>query len=401
MKYRLLDILCCPHCRETLQLSVYESKHGNRKAPVIDRAPCRSWCGLNQCPPENMTSIDCQTCYLTEIIEGKLTCPACGHHYPIVKGIPRLLPETLLRESLLNYHPDFLDRRGDEFSIPVKNRTGTDRKKTATMHAFSYQWTTFTENMDYFKELFLGFVRPFLDEADFKDRLVLEVGCGSGRPASVAAGFGAEVVALDLSEAVQTAYSISRHLPHLHVVQCDVYSIPFKPSFDFVYSVGVLQHLPDPGLALKSIAKTVPPGNPLVLWVYAIRELWYRPIDLLRKVAAKFSFRSVHVLSVFLAGLSELFLLIPYRIFSRIPATKNLAEHIPGRIYARFPFKENVLGWFDRLGAPITYYFSKQDVRRMLEEAGFGEIEVVPRSGASASWVARAVQSHDSSDKGL
>jgi SAM-dependent methyltransferase/uncharacterized protein YbaR (Trm112 family) len=365
----------------------------------MDRVPCRALCGLNQCQPENMTSADCQACYLTEIVEGKLTCPACGLHYPIVKGIPRLLTGTLLRESLVNYHPDFLARRGHEFSIPVENRAGADHKKAATMHAFSYQWTTFTENMDYFKEIFLGFVRPFLDEADFKDRLVLEVGCGSGRPASVAAGFGAEVVALDLSEAVQTAYSIGRHLPHLHVVQCDAYSIPFKPDFDLVYSVGVLQHLPDPGRALKSIAKTVPPGKPLILWVYAIRELWYHPIDLLRKIAGKFSFRRLHVLSVFLAGLSELFLLVPYRILSRIAATKNLAEYIPGRIYARFPFKENVLGWFDRLGAPITYYFSKQDVRRMLEEAGFCEIKVVPRPGASASWVARAVQPHGSAAK--
>jgi len=101
MKYRLLDILCCPDCLKNLQLSIYETERRDRKAYVINRVPCRSWCGLNQCLPQRITAQECQVCYSTEITEGKLSCPNCGRHYPIVKGIPRLLQETLLRESIL------------------------------------------------------------------------------------------------------------------------------------------------------------------------------------------------------------------------------------------------------------------------------------------------------------
>jgi hypothetical protein len=60
---------------------------------------------------------------------------------------------------------------------------------------------------------------------------------------------------------------------------------------------------------------------------------------------------------------------------------------MPGRIYARLPFRENVLGWFDRLIAPVTQYFSRADVERSYAEAGFDQVELYARPDASTSWV--------------
>ncbi|MFQ5545073.1 MAG: class I SAM-dependent methyltransferase, partial [Acidiferrobacterales bacterium] len=349
-------------------------------------------CALSNVPSSQIDPQDCVECYRTEVSEGKLECVGCSDSYPIIGGVPRILSPPLLDESLTAYHADFLDRYGGEFSNLVTLQKRTDRKKAKTLHAFSYQWTTFIENFNYFKGIFLSFVKPFLEPEDFRDRVVLEIGCGSGRPASVASSFGAEVIATDLSEAVQTAQSLTNHYPMLHVVQSDVYTPPFRPYFDFVYSVGVIQHLPDPGLALRSISKVVTPGRRLIVWVYGIREFWYRPIDWLRTITVKMPFRMLHGLSILLAIASEVFLLVPYRILSRIPFTKRLADKIPGHIYANFPFRENVVGWFDRLGAPVTHYFSATDVEYMLARAGFRQIEVMARPGASASWIAQAVR---------
>jgi SAM-dependent methyltransferase len=303
-----------------------------------------------------------------------------------------MLKSQLLTESLVSYHQDFIDHYGDRFGDLAKIKKSEERKKLATLHLFGYQWTTFVENFSYFKEIFLGFVRPFLAPEDFRGKLVLEVGCGSGRPASVAASFGAEVVGIDLSEAVQTAYSLSKHYPLLHVVQGDAYALPFKPCFDFVYSVGVIQHVPDPPAVLMSISRVVAPGRRLIIWVYGVREIWYQPIDWLRKLTVKLPFTMLRVLSYLLAVLTEITLLMPYRILSRIPVLEKVAKKIPGRIYANFPFRENVVGWFDRLGAPVTYYFSREDVEDMLNKADFECIEVVARPDASASWVASAVR---------
>lgn len=392
MKYRLLDILCCPECGSTFHLKIFEIDRHHTTVPVGSRARCADWCALASSASSKMGPLDCRDCYEWDISEGKLTCTKCDHKYPVIGGVPRILSKALLMESVNKYHSSFLQRHGNEFDDLSGTSVWPDKRKLKTLHAFSYQWTTFVKNFDYYRDLFLSFVHPFLGPDDFGGRIILDVGCGSGRPASVAASLGAEVVATDISEAVQTAQSLTNHYPMLHVVQSDVYTPPFRPYFDFVYSVGVIQHLPDPGLALRSIAKVVTPGRRLVIWVYGIREFWYRPVDWLRTITVKMPFRMLRGLSIMLAIASEIFLLIPYRILSRIPFTKKLAEKIPGRIFAKFPFRENVLGWFDRLGAPVTQYFSKSDVETMLQSAGFREIAIVARPDASASWVAQAIR---------
>lgn len=392
MKYRLLDILCCPECGSTFHLKIFEIDRHHSTVPVGSSARCADWCALANNASSKMGPLDCRDCYEWDISEGKLTCTKCDHNYPIINGVPRILSKPLLMESVNKYHSSFLQRYGNEFEDLSGTSLRPDKRKLKTLHAFSYQWTTFVKNFDYYRDLFLSFVHPFLGPDDFGDRIILDVGCGSGRPASVAASLGAEVVATDISEAVQTAQSLVRHYPMVHIIQSDVYSLPFRPRFDFVYCVGVIQHLPDPDRALRSISKVISPGHRLVIWVYGIREFWYRPIDWMRKLTVKLPFKVLHGISIGLAAISEVSLLIPYRVLSRIAVTKRLAEKIPGRIFAKFPFRENVLGWFDRLGAPVTQYFSKADVETMLQNAGFREIAIVARPDASASWVAQAIR---------
>ena len=85
-------------------------------------------------------------------------------------------------------------------------------------------------------------------------------GCGTGRHAYFAAQYGArEVVALDLSEAVETARDNLAQFDNVHVVQGDLLRPPFRTAaqgggFDLVYSIGVLHHLPDPYAGLPRAA---------------------------------------------------------------------------------------------------------------------------------------------------
>jgi SAM-dependent methyltransferase len=186
---------------------------------------------------------------------------------------------------------------------------------------------------------------------------------------------------------------MSQHVDGLHVVQGDAYRLPVQPRFDFAYSVGVLQHILDPAAALRGMARVLAPGQRLVLWVYGVREAWYQPVEWLRRFTRRMPYPLVRALSHGLAILSELLLLVPYRILSRVPPLRRLAERIPGRIYARLPYRENVLGWFDRLIAPVTYYFSERDLRVLLEEAGFESVQLYARPDASASWVVSCYRS--------
>lgn len=327
-----------------------------------------------------------------EIWEGKLTCVACLREFPVVTGVPRLLPDALLAASLAEFHGEFIVRYRNEFRH-LPDARGAERKRVETMNAFGYQWTTFLANFDDYRELFYSFVHPYISAEDFKGKRVLDIGCGSGRPASVVLHDGAEVIGVDISQAVETAYALSAWYPNFHAVQADASALPFKPCFDFAYSVGVIQHIQRPGEVFKSAARVLSPGQRFVIWVYGKREWWYKPIDALRVVTTRLPYSVVRTISWLCAIVSELFLLLPYRLISALPPTRRLAERMPGRIYASLPFRENVLGWFDRLAAPLTQYFSREDVERFYRDATFNRVEIHSRPDASASWVAQGRRS--------
>src|SRR5207249_4131866 len=120
--------------------------------------------------------------------------------------------------------------------------SGVEEKTSA---AFGWQWREFVELFDQYEPQFLDWIKPIQPDF-FRDKLVLDAGCGNGRHALYAARYGArDVVALDLSQAVDTAYANIGSMPNVHVVQGDINHPPFKrPTgggpFDFIYSIGVL-----------------------------------------------------------------------------------------------------------------------------------------------------------------
>ena len=108
------------------------------------------------------------------------------------------------------------------------------------------------------------------------NKWVLDIGCGSGRFAEVALEAGAILVALDYSNSVDAALDNLRSYANFHIVQGDIYNLPFrKESFDYVYSLGVLQHTPNVKKALCSIPYCIKPkGKICVTFMEIIRLIF-------------------------------------------------------------------------------------------------------------------------------
>ena len=140
--------------------------------------------------------------------------------------------------------------------------------QSRTKSAYALQWNRFR------------IVRPEEDRATFRNRTglnpanlagarVLDGGCGMGRYLRVAAEGGARVVGMDLSGAVFAARDLTREFANVSVVQGDLLRTPFaEGSFDHIYSLGVLDHTPDPRAAFLSLARLLKPGGRIVVWVY-------------------------------------------------------------------------------------------------------------------------------------
>lgn len=173
-----------------------------------------------------------------EIEAGWLISEDGVHRYPVRNGIPRFVPESNYADNFGMQWNHFRQTQLDSHSgLPISS----DRFWLAT------NWSP----------------------TDLKDQWVLDVGCGAGRFAEVALKAGAKLVALDYSSAVDACYANLKHHTNLHVVQGDIYALPFAQSvFPFVYSLGVLQHTPDVAKAFAALPPMVRGGGQLCVDYY-------------------------------------------------------------------------------------------------------------------------------------
>jgi SAM-dependent methyltransferase len=163
-----------------------------------------------------------------------------------------------------------------------KSRSRRERQ-ARTAAGFGWQWQHFTQEDERYAEQFLGWIAPVTPEF-FRDKVVLEGGCGKGRHTQLAARWGArEVIGIDLSVAVETAFAATRSLPNAHIIQADIYHLPLARKFDYAFSVGVLHHLPDPRGGFLSLASKVKPGGHVSAWIYGAENnewitRWVNPV---------------------------------------------------------------------------------------------------------------------------
>jgi SAM-dependent methyltransferase len=150
---------------------------------------------------------------------------------------------------------------------PNNRMTATDQSRTKS--AYGLQWNRFRIiRSDEDRVTFHN--RTGLSADDLSGKVVLDAGCGMGRYLRIAADSSAGlIVGLELSPAVEAARDLTRDLPGVGVVRGDLLRLPFAESrFDVVYSLGVLDHTPDPRAAFMALARLVKPGGYLVVWVY-------------------------------------------------------------------------------------------------------------------------------------
>jgi len=109
-----------------------------------------------------------------EILEGKLTCGACGATYPIVNGVPRVLPADL-RAALSEHYPEFFATNRTRLETVGLTGEGFETEGMLdVMRAFGYEWNEFD---DYSHENFEEWVD--VDVSFFDGKFGLDAGCGA------------------------------------------------------------------------------------------------------------------------------------------------------------------------------------------------------------------------------
>lgn len=287
-----------------------------------------------------------------EIIEGVLTCKKCTREYKVVRGVPRFADLGKIEED-----------------------------KAETAENFGWQWTHFTQEDAKYAQQLLGWLQPVKQEF-FKDKIILEGGCGKGRHTKLAAEWGAkEVVGADLGDGVESAFALTRGLQNVHIIQCDIFRLPLKRSFDYAFSVGVLHHTPDPKKAFISLASKVKKGGHISAWVYgAENNEWIsKYVNPLRE-----RFTS-QISQPFLYQLSKLPTLGVFLTTKLVYRPLNAAaKPIANRLfYNEYLNHLGSFGWreqhnivFDHLVAPTAFYISKEEFEGWWNDIGAEDVEI-------------------------
>lgn len=214
-----------------------------------------------------------------------------------------------------------------------------------------------------------------------ENALVLDLGCGSGRWSACLANRVAQIEAVDPSKAIYAAAQVTRHYHNIRLSQCSVSCLPFADNnFDFIFSLGVLHHIPDTQKAIIDCVKKLKPGAWLLIYLYYAldnRGFFYKLIfnisTLGRKLICKMPSKIKHLICDGIAlfiywptvQAVRFFKFLNFKFYTRMP----LAYYINKSF---FVMRNDAL---DRFGTPLEQRFTKIQIIGMLTSAGLNNIQ--------------------------
>ncbi len=311
-----------------------------------------------------------------------LRCPNTGQRLILIDGDDNVTKNMSSSKELL------LENEDRQHKYPIRNGVARFVAQSNYADNFGMQWNHFAKTqLDSHSGHLISAERFWKatgwHPSDLDGKWILDIGCGSGRFAEIALSAGALVVALDYSSAVDACWANLKHYSNLYVVQGDIYSLPFAlESFDFVYSLGVLQHTPDVAKAFACLPPVVKPGGRLCVDYYEkskksylLPKYWLRPIT--KRINQQQLFSLLQVVVPVLLSVS--------RGLGRVPLIgKLLKRTVPVANYEGvYPLSEPqlqewaLLDTFDWLAPAYDNPQSWTTVQTWMSQAGLIEIEVL------------------------
>lgn len=257
------------------------------------------------------------------------------------------------------------------------SRPGAGSVDAPTVEGFGFEWSTYDQAKRDDGSLRRAFDRYFaaFPWADVPPGAAgIDVGCGTGRWARLAAERDVRLLALDASaDALAVA---GRHAPACRLLQASAVELPLRSqSLDFAFSLGVLHHLPDTEGAIAEIHRVLKPGAPFLVYLYYAfenRPAWFRLLwrasDAVRRGIA----RSPHRLRLGLTKAIAAAVYLPLARLARLLERRGRdVEMLPLSAYRDQPYYVMQTDALDRFGTRLEKRYTRTEIEELLTGGGF------------------------------
>lgn len=296
-----------------------------------------------------------------DYLSGQLQCQNCRKEFLIRKGVPRLISKEL-------------EKRGPQETFGFEwKKHGEKKLEGETVWGMSQ-----AEEVSYFLEALQ------LQREELKDKIILDVGCGSGQLTEGLSRLAKTVIGMDIHAAIEFPFERCRKHLNTHIVQADLFDLPFKPgTFDIVWSNGVIHHTDNPRRAFHFLSRSVKESGRLYIWVYEKRN---SPFRLTKNFLDKWGLNklSLDVIYVFCKVIKfpSFLLHTLYRWALKI-FLKNFSSEF--KIKTRYrSLKEIELTWFDALSPKYVHCFTEPEVHEWFKTEGFPRLLPYPKNRIGA-----------------
>lgn len=265
--------------------------------------------------------------------------------------------------SIINGIPRFVDHEKDNYSS-----------------SFAFEWKKFSKiqfetcnkekPMEGHTKKMWEIITQFGGTLD--NCLILDMGCGSGRFIEIARMYGATVIGIDYSSAVEVAMENFKDDPFVCICQANALKLPFENNiFDGAYSIGVLHHTPDPLQGVQEAYRVLSNNSWFAMSVYfknsqynaVVTHVWRK---IFNSLSGLFGYRPAMIYSY-----AVVYLLRP---FNKIRLLRIALRFVLPNIYLK-SIKWSLLDTFDLVTPAYQSGHMPYELFQWFKKIGFKQIE--------------------------